>query len=154
MYHEVQNIVCFQIFYKTKKMICVENIGFLGVLQKIYLLPQFHRQNKIDDCISFTKPWSRASQAAFLKKFKNKIYKNIFTFFSKILCFHAYFLMFCIFFNRNRWKTKNYTCGGLEHSIPHKMMFVSTIQVKNCGRRQISNRKSVTFRTRENHIKT
>ena len=29
-------------FCKTKKTICIENIGFLGILQKIYFL-QFHR---------------------------------------------------------------------------------------------------------------
>ena len=34
------------LFCKTKKTICIENIGFLGVLQKIFLLLQFHRWTK------------------------------------------------------------------------------------------------------------
>ena len=75
-----------------KKTICIENIGFLGVLQKIYLL-QFHRQNKIDNCISFPKPQSRASQAAFFKFLKNKIQQSIF----KNYC--PPFVFLCIFFN-------------------------------------------------------
>ena len=37
------------------------------------------------------------------------------------------FLMFCIFFNRNRWKTKKNDFSGVGHSIPNKIMFVSTI---------------------------
>ena len=97
MYHEVSHIVCFQIFSVKckKKMICIENIGFLGVLEKIYLLLQFHRQSKINYCISFEKPWSRLSQAAFLK-IQNKIQKNIFKTFPYFSHFYAYFVVFLL----------------------------------------------------------
>ena len=128
-------------FCKTKKMICIENIGFLGVLWKIYLL-QFYRQNKIDYCISFTKPWSRVSQAAFFKCLKNKIWKNIFIFFPN---FHVFMQILYFLYWKQMENKKKYACSGVGHSIPYKMMFVSTIQIKNCGRRQISYRKSVTF---------
>ena len=35
------------LFCKTKKTICIENIGFFGVLQKIYLLLQFNSWTKL-----------------------------------------------------------------------------------------------------------
>ena len=82
-------------------MICIENIGFLGVLQKIYSFN--FTENEIDDFISFTKPWSRAPQARFFKLLKKKLERYC-NFFPKILRFHAYFLMFCIVFTGNRWK--------------------------------------------------
>ena len=144
MYHEVLNIVCFQTFsVKHKENYLHRKYKLLGVLQKICLL-QFHRQNKIDDCISFTKLWSRASQAAFSKFKKNTIQKNILNNFFLLFMFLFIFFNVLYFFY---WKQieKKYACLCVGHSIPYKMMFVLTIFVKNCGRRQISCRKSVTF---------
>ena len=147
MYHEVLNIVYFGTFsVKCKENDLHRKYRLLGVLQKINLLVQFHRQNKIDDCISFTKTWSRVPQVKFLKLFKNKIQKNILKFFSpKFYVLVHIFYCFVLLLLETDGKWENYICTGLEHLIQYKMMFVSTIYVKNYGRRQISCNQSVIF---------
>ena len=63
----------------------------------------------------------------FLNFLKIKCRKICFTFFSEILRFRAHVLMFCIVLTGKDGKRKNYACTGLGHSIPYKIMFVSTI---------------------------
>ena len=57
----------------VKKTNCIKNKRFWGVLQKTYLLLQFHRYNKIYHFISFTMTRSRASHADFANFCKIKI---------------------------------------------------------------------------------
>ena len=56
-----------------KKTNFLENISFSGVLQKTYLLWQFHRYYKIYVFISFTMTRNRASYTGFLNFWKIKI---------------------------------------------------------------------------------
>ena len=74
MYHAVLNIVCFQTFSEKHK----ENVFhrkyrlFEGPGENLSS-PTISQINKIYDFMSFTKPWSRASEARFFKFLKNKI---------------------------------------------------------------------------------
>ena len=119
-----------------KKTICIENIHFWRAVRKMYLL-QFHRYNKIYDFISFTKTRHGAQSFPFFEFKKNKRFKKICIFFY-ILSFHTFF-----FWKQVESENRKLCCVG--NSIPHKMMFVSTIQVKYCGRRYISCSQKLTF---------
>ena len=133
----------FRLFlYNVKKTICIENRCFQGALGKMHLLRRFHRQNKIEDFISFTKARHTASQTLFFfflnkkEKFEKKI-SNILLFYAIVCGFVLFFMETCKIIFRSLWH-----CWQLN---PLKMICVSTIQVKNCGRRYISCSQKLAF---------
>ena len=98
-----------RLFLKNvNKTNCIENIRILGVLQKIFLLLQFHRYNKIDELISFTNTIGAGRYIpCFLNFWKIKIWEaNKFFFFKKSHFLHIFFLCWAFLLERDR-KRKN-----------------------------------------------
>ena len=74
MYHAVLNIVCFQAFsVKSKEYDLHRKYRLFGGPAENLSSPTISQIKQNYDFISSTKPWSRASYAAFLKFFQNKI---------------------------------------------------------------------------------
>ena len=115
---------------------------FLQALRKRHLLVQFHRLNKIDDFISFTKTRSRAPKFYFFKLLKNRMQKIYIFFFGK---FNVFIYLFCDFLYWKLMENRKTKTDDLGNSFLYKLMFVSTILVKNCGRSYISYSQSSIF---------
>ena len=76
----------------------------MGVLQETYLLPQFYRQNKFDDFISFTMTRRTASHTVFSNYWIINIWEANEIFFLQKITFFAYFFCVACFY----WKEIKY----------------------------------------------
>ena len=112
------------------------------------LVLQFHRYNKIYDFISFTKTRKREKSFVFFNFWKIKCMKRFEFIFSN---FHS--IIIIIFLLETDEKRNNEKLCCLGNLIPYKMMFVSTIKVKNCGRSCSSSSQSVIFQDNWKHTK-
>ena len=113
--------------------------AFRGSYRKCIFSNNFMDRTKLMILIHLQRLGAEHHWSFLLNYCKIKFRKRFF----KILCLYIFFL--CVFLLETDGKWKNYACTGLGNSIPQKIMFLSTIQVKNCGRRCIFSRKSAIF---------
>ena len=103
--------VCFETFsVKHKENDLHWKYKLLGAPAENLSSTNSHLQSLGAECLRphFLNYWKIDFRKIFLKNF------------SQILHFHAYFVMFCIFYLETDGKLKNLICMGLGHSIPNK----------------------------------
>ena len=155
MYHEVINIVCFQTFpVKQIKRFAQKIYVFRGPCGKCIFSHNFTDRTKLITLFHFQRQVgaqrkiSHFSNYGKIKIKCTKIYKKNFF---KILCFYAIVCGFGLFLSENNLIIIFLETAALVgNKIPCKMMHVSTIQVKNCGRRYIFCSQKLTFQEKEN----
>ena len=143
MYHEVSNIVCFQTFsVKCKgKQFAQKIYVFQGPCGKMHLFYNFTDITKFMILFYLQR---LGAEHHFFKSLKIKFRKTVTFFCCKFYVFIQYLFCFVFLLETDRkWKNQNCCCLG--NSIPQKMIFVPTIQVKNCGKSVISSSQKCNF---------
>ena len=144
-----------RLFLKNvNKMNYIGTIRFQGVRQKSHFL-QFHRQNKIDDFISFTNTWSRDHHSEFFEFLKNKYFRSKSVFFGQKITFFAYYLFVLHVFTGKRLKTqKLQMLRSRQFNFLQNDVCFSLPRSKTVEGDAFLVTKSVIFRGRKKHIKT